>query len=71
MVYGETVKVLIAILSCIPHAVNGYNQVMRDTWLKDTGSAEYRFFIGDGTNPAEDMTLLEYLDFGSTSNPGH
>lgn len=59
MVYGETVKVLIAILSCIPHAVNGYNQVMRDTWLKDTGSAEYRFFIGDGTNPAEDMTLLD------------
>lgn len=52
-------KVLIAVLSCIPHAVNGCNQVMRDTWLKDTGSAEYHFFIGDGTAPTEDMTLLD------------
>lgn len=52
-------KVLIAVLSCIPHALNGCNQAMRDTWLKDTGSAEYHFFLGDSTIPNEDMALLE------------
>lgn len=52
-------KVLIVILSCIPHAKNGCNQAMRDTWLKDTENAEYRFFLGDGSVPVEDMTLLE------------
>jgi hypothetical protein len=52
-------KAFIAILSCIPHAKNGCNQAMRDTWLKYTEGIEYRFFLGDGTIPSEDTSLLE------------
>jgi hypothetical protein len=52
-------KVLIAILSCIPHALNGCNQAMRDTWVSKRTDIEYRFFLGDGTVPNEDTGLLE------------
>lgn len=54
-------RVLIAIQSCISHSLNGYNQTMRDTWLKDTKEfkdLEYRFFVGDGTPSGEDESFL-------------
>lgn len=53
-------KVLILILSCVQHELNGFNQAMRDTWLFDTDffGLDYRFFIGNGEQTGEDETLL-------------
>ncbi len=40
-------KTLIAILSCSDHILKGYNQTMRDTWLKDVPlGVDYKFFFG-------------------------
>ena len=43
-------KILIAITSCRRDARNGFNQAVRDTWLKEVGNfpVDYKFFIGDG-----------------------
>lgn len=49
-------KNLVVILSCSAHALNGYNQVMRDTWLKHVD--DYKFFMGSGKPSGEDETLL-------------
>jgi hypothetical protein len=53
-------RVLIATLSCVAHAMNGYHQVMRDTWLKDVDLfyMQHLFFIGNGRHTGEDETLL-------------
>jgi hypothetical protein len=48
---------LIAILSCVKHAVGGQNQVMRDTWLKNVEN--YKFFMGDGTPVIGDNYAIE------------
>ena len=45
-------KILVAISSCRRDTHNGFNQAMRDTWLKDLKrypNVEYKFFVGDGT----------------------
>lgn len=47
-------KILFAISSCRRDARNGFNQALRDTWLKDVpADVTYKFFIGDGT-PTDD-----------------
>jgi hypothetical protein len=51
-------KILIAIPSCRRNMHNGFNQAVRDTWLKDIEKypdVEYRFFIGDGTPVPADV----------------
>jgi hypothetical protein len=56
-------RVLIAILSCVLHAKNGYNQIMRDTWLKNTtgfSNLSYKFFLGSGESTGEDETALKH-----------
>lgn len=50
---GKSVKRLIAIKSCRRDSKNGFNQAVRDTWLKDC-PIDYRFFVGEG-----DGTLLQ------------
>ncbi len=52
---------LIAITSCVKDALDGTNQAMRDTFLKDISQfsgLDYRFFIGDSTPTGEDETAL-------------
>ena len=55
-------KILIAIASCERDSNNGYNQAVRDTWLKNK-NVEYKFFRGVG-NPTEkvDEVLLPCKD---------
>lgn len=55
-------KNLVAVLSCIHHALNGYNQAMRENWLADVSKVaglEYRFFVGDGTPGPDDAAIAE------------
>jgi hypothetical protein len=50
---------LVAILSCVKHALDGSNQAARDTWLKELPmDYDYRFIIGDGTPTGDDETFL-------------
>jgi hypothetical protein len=53
-------KVLTLILSCVEHELNGFNQAMRDTWLRHIWGLglDYKFFIGNGSQTGEDETLL-------------
>ncbi len=54
-------RILIIILSCLKHAMDGSNQAIRDTWVKDVNSCsalDYRFFIGNGSPTGQDETLL-------------
>jgi len=54
-------KALIAITSWVTGAINGENQAMRDTFLKDVPrypGLDYKFFIGNGQSTGEDETLL-------------
>ena len=39
-------KILIAISSCARDAQNGYNQAVRDTWIKDL-TCDYKFMVGE------------------------
>lgn len=46
-------KLLIAISTCEAFEVDGCNQAMRDTWLKDVPKhvgLDYKFFVGHGPN---------------------
>lgn len=55
-------KALIAISSCVAYALNGSNQVLRETYLQDVSKfpgLDYRIFIGDGTKDAGDTTAFE------------
>jgi glycosyltransferase involved in cell wall biosynthesis len=71
-------RTLIAINSWSKGAVNGENQAMRDTFLKEVPNypgLEYRFFIGDGTPSKEDETALwksytkyEIIAYGRKAN---
>ena len=55
-------KLLIAIASCNRDSKNGFNQAIRDTWLKDA-SVNYKFFLGSGsTDPREDEIILNCPD---------
>lgn len=52
MVSGASVRVLLAIISCVKFAKDGSNQAVRDTYLKYAANfpdLEYKFFVGDGT----------------------
>jgi hypothetical protein len=54
-------KILIAITSCRRDARNGFNQALRDTWLKDINKypgVDYKFFMGDGTPTADDEDAI-------------
>ena len=58
-------RVLIAVLSCVQHELNGFNQVIRETWMSSAYAQGFdcRFFIGDGTATGEDETnLLESFE---------
>lgn len=55
-------KILIAIASCERDSLNGFNQAVRDTWLKDK-NVDYKFFRGIGSAPAkEDEVILNCKD---------
>ena len=54
-------KVLISILSCVKHELNGFNQAIRDTWLPEAVKVGFdcKFFIGKGAKlQKEDSALL-------------
>ena len=63
-------KLLIGISSCARFEQNGWNDALRETWLKDAAelSIDYRFFIGDhiGTTlldtTAEDVVVVKADD---------
>jgi len=59
-------KVLIVISTCSLYQHNGYNQAMRDTWIKDVPSVQgldYKFFVGRGSiGLASDEVLLDVGD---------
>src|ERR1700676_3305638 len=61
-------KVLILVISCVKHELNGFNQAMRDTWLPEANNLglSHRFVIGNGTPTGEDETALfnSYRDRG-------
>lgn len=46
--YRCCLKILIAILSCARDESNGFNQAVRNTWLRDIQGADYYFFLGRG-----------------------
>ena len=55
-------KTLIAILSC--HALRGYEQSLRDTWIREVPKeVDYRFFLGlPNTNTESDEVFLTVGD---------
>lgn len=64
-------KILIAISSCRRDARNGYNQALRDTWVKDIPSdVEYKFFIGDGTPTNDNEEAIAASQTGCDLNRG-
>jgi hypothetical protein len=68
-------KILIAIVSCRRDARNGFNQAVRDTWLKDISKfpeVEYKFFIGDNTlaSAEEEKAIRESVGNPSDPNRG-
>lgn len=54
-------KLFVAILSCVKHTLDGSNQAVRDTWLKNLplGYYDYKFILGDGTPTGDDETFLK------------
>ena len=55
-------RILIAVTSCERDTDKGYNQAIRETWLKDS-PVDYRFFRGKGSEPNnQDEILLECED---------
>lgn len=56
-------KVLVAISSCGRDTKNGFNQAVRDTWLKDLRGADYKFFLGrDVASAREDEIVVDAPD---------
>lgn len=56
-------KCLVAVKSCERDARNGFNQVMRDTWIKDVYGADVVFFMGQSTIvPKNDEVQLDCPD---------
>ncbi len=53
-------RILIPILSCVKHELNGFNQAIRDTWMSNALSLGFdvRFFIGNGTSTGDDESAL-------------
>lgn len=51
-------KVLIAILSCELFRTNGNNQAMLDTWLPYVKDADYKIFMGQGSNVSQVYEVL-------------
>ena len=68
-------RLLIAISSCRRDCRNGFNQALRDTWLKDLANKHpdvtYKFFVGDGT-PTEDneVAIVASQRGGTDANRG-
>ena len=62
-------KILIAISSCRRDARNGYNDALRETWLKDI-PVEYKFFIGDGTPTNDNEQAIAASQTGGDTNRG-
>jgi hypothetical protein len=60
------VQVLIAIFSCNFYEQNGFDQAVRDTWLKDVPAVpgfDYQFFVGRGDYALRsDVTRLDVDD---------
>jgi hypothetical protein len=54
-------KILIAILSCVRDTGNGFNQAVRETWLKDLNGADYCFFLGRGAKIRPDDYPDEFI----------
>lgn len=61
-------KVLLAISSWPPSAMNGDHQSSRDTWLQHANGLDYFFFMGDGTAVHENDDLI---DEAWKNRPGH
>jgi len=59
----KTSKILVAIASCERDSNNGYNEAIRNTWLKNS-QVEYKFFKGNSNNPTEkiDEIILNCKD---------
>jgi hypothetical protein len=56
-------KILIAALSCELFRTNGNNQAMRDTWLPDVKGADYKIFMGQGSQiQRDDEVFLDAPD---------
>ncbi len=64
-------KILIAISSCRRDARNGYNDALRETWIKDIPSdVSYAFFIGDGTPTNDNEHAIAASQTGGDANRG-
>ena len=54
-------KILIAIMSCAERRSHGVNQVIHETSnLIWTSGYEYRFFVGVGPTPKEELYIQDY-----------
>ncbi len=63
---------LIAIMSCVKHALDGTNQAMRETWLQDVSKfnrLDYRFVLGNGKS-TDDALLQKSWDNRSANFRG-
>jgi len=64
-------RILIAISSCRRDARNGFNQALRDTWVKSIpADVEYKFFIGDGTPTDDNEQAIAASQTGGDANRG-
>ena len=61
-------KVLLAISSWPPSAINGDHQSSRNTWLQYAHGLDYKFFMGDGNAVHENDDLI---DAEWERRPGH
>lgn len=50
-------KIIIAIISCARDINNGFNEAIRDTWLK-SASVNYKFVLGRGVNNTKQDELI-------------
>jgi len=57
-------KILIAISGCESYERSGFQQPMRETWLKDAVALgmDYKFFHGKGGTPKEDVVVVDCDD---------
>ena len=57
-------RLLVAISGCEVYEVSGFQQPMRDTWLKDAIALgiDYKFFHGRGGKEREDVVLVDCCD---------
>jgi hypothetical protein len=55
---------IILLTSCAPYRTNGFNQIVRDTWIKKWGHlVNYKFVLGQGcTDPVMDEVIVDAHD---------